>query len=322
MKDKPSAWLWWLVGLALAAGLPYIITDAYTQHLLILCCFNIVLALSLNLLIGFAGQISFAHAAFFGVGAYTSALLATRLGISFWLALPAGGVMSAVLSLLIGLPSLRLRGHYLAIATLGFQEIVVIVISQWVSLTRGPMGITGIPKPRLGRLTISALEHWYLLALALVALTVLFMIRVSRSRLALELLALRENEVAARSMGVNTVKMKLIAFTGSAFVAGLAGGVYASYINSIDPYSFTVWVSAIIILMVYAGGVGSIVGGIVSAVILTLLPEFLRPIAEDQFRMVIFGGVLILIIMFMPEGMAGFFEKIRGRLVPRKFPEV
>lgn len=303
----------WFVAFVTSIFLPFIIPHSYIQHLLILCCFYIVLTLSLNLLMGFAGQISFAHAAFFGIGAYTSAILTTRLAISFWLALPAAGIMTALTSLMIGIPALRLRGHYLAIATLGFQEIVVIVMSQWMAVTRGPMGITSIPKPKIGAFVIRSLEHWYLLALALVILTVVIMWRISGSRIGLELIALREDEVAARSMGVNTIKMKIVAFTMSAFIVGLVGSIYAHYINSIDPYSFTVGISAVIVVMVLVGGVGSIVGSILSAISLTLLPEFLRQFTGSGLRMVIFGIVLIVIILFLPEGFAGLFRDLRGR---------
>lgn len=298
---------------SLGVLLPFGFSDPYIQHLAILCCFYVALTLSLNLLVGFAGQISFAHAAFFGIGAYTSALLTTRIGFSFWEALPAAGAVTALASLLVGIPSLRLRGHYLAIATLGFQQIVVIIFAQWVRVTRGPMGITNIPKPKIGSFVIHSLTQWYLLAFALVVFTVVIISRIASSRLGLELIAIREDEIAARSMGVNTVKIKIVAFTVSAFIAGLTGSIYAHYINSIDPFSFTVWLSAIIILMVYAGGIGSIVGSIVSAVTLTVLPELLRQFTGAEMRMVIFGAIMILIILFLPEGFAGLLRRLGER---------
>lgn len=318
MRFRPG--FWWLLALVLGALLPWIIPDPYIRHLLILCCFYVVLTLSLNLLVGFSGQTSFAHAAFFGVGAYTSAILTTRYGVSFWIGLPAAGLMATFISLLIAIPSLRLRGPYLAIATIGFQEIVVIVLSQWTSVTRGPMGITSIPKPQIGSFVIRTLPHWYLLAFALVVLTVIVMFRISRSRIGLELIALREDEVAARAMGVNTYKMKVLAFTVSSLIAGLAGSIYAHYINSIDPYSFMIGLSATVLVMVLAGGVGSIVGSILSAVGLTLLPEFLRQFTSAGLRMVLFGAALVAVILFMPEGFAGVARQIRERRWKRGKP--
>jgi len=307
-----SGWGWFLV-LVGGALLPFVIQDPYLQHLLILCCFYVVLTLSLNLLVGFAGQISFAHGAFFGIGAYASAILATRLGISFWLGLPAAGIITMLISLLIAIPSLRLRGPYLAIATIGFQEIVVVVLSQWVSVTRGPMGITNIPKPQIGSFIVRSLPHWYLLSFVLVVLTVMAMMRISKSRLGLELMALREDEIAARAMGVNTVKLKIIAFASSSLIAGLTGSIYAHYINSIDPYSFLIGVSATVLVMVLAGGVGSIIGSIIGALTLTLLPEFLREISSAGPRMILFGATLTFIILFLPEGIAGVVRQFKER---------
>lgn len=301
----------WLLALALGLVLPLVVEDSYLRHLLILCCFYVVLALSLNLLMGFAGLVSFAHAAFFGVGAYTSAILSTRWDVPFWVALPAAGAVTGLVNLLIAVPALRLRGPYLAIATIGFQEIVVIVFSQWMDVTRGPMGIANIPRPQIGGYVLRSLTGWYLLAFALVAGTVIVMLRVAHSRLGLELLALRENEVAAQAVGVNTVKLKIIAFTLSSLIAGMAGSVYAHYINSIDPYSFHIGVSATILVMVLAGGVGSIVGSAAGAVVLTLLPEVLRPLAGAGLRMVLFGVALIAIIQFMPGGFAGLIRSLR-----------
>ena len=318
-RQKFESTLGWLAALLGGAILPFIVSDPYIQHLMIVCCIYVVLALSLNLLIGFAGQSSFAHAAFFGIGAYTSAILAKQLGVPFWLSLPVSGIVTALISLLIAIPSLRLRGPYLSIATIGFQQIIFVILSQWVSLTRGPMGITEIPKPQIGSFIIKSLPQWYMLAFALVVLTVIVMLRITKSRLGIELIALREEEVAARSVGVNTVKLKIIAFAISSLFAGFAGSVYAHYINSIDPYTFVIGLSATILVMVLAGGAGSIVGSIVGAIVLTLMPEFLRQFANAGLRMVIFGAAMTAIIIFMPGGFAGLFKQIRERR--RRVPE-
>jgi len=297
--------------LALAAGvalIPLVITSPYSLHMGILALIAVGLASALNLIAGYAGQVSFATGAFYGIGAYTAAILATRAGLELWVTLPAAVVFTGLIGLLLGIPCLRLRGHYLAIATIGFQEGTVIILLQWVDFTRGPMGITGIPKPSLPWIAFESLTANYYVAFVLVAVIVLIVIRLVASGLGLQMMAVRENETAARSVGVNTTYVKLAAFTISAAMCGALGAFYASYIGSIDPSVFGIMLSATALVMVLAGGWGTLFGPIIGGVVLTFLPEWLRVLQD--YRMSLYGAILILIILFMPQGVLGVLSRL------------
>lgn len=301
-----------LVLLAAAAAFPVLTASPYSVHMGILVLIYAGLATSLNLVSGYAGQISFATGAFCGIGAYTAAILATRAGLGFWLTLPLATLVAGLIGLLLGLPALRLRGHYLAIATIGFQEGVTIVLLQWVSLTGGPMGITGIPKPYLPGVNFDTLFPNYYLALAMVVLSVLLVQRLVSSGLGLQMMAVREDETPARAVGINTTFVKLLAFTVSSAMAGAFGVFYAHYMGSIDPSVFGITMSATVLVMVLAGGWGTLLGPVLGAVVLTLLPEWLR--IFQTYRMTLYGLGLILIILFMPQGVLGLLGELRARL--------
>ncbi len=294
--------------LAVVALLPLAVKNPYYLHLLVMVGLGIMLACSLDIMVGYAGQMSFAHAAFYGIGAYTSAILATRLSLPFPVCLVLAGTVAALAGLPVGFSSLRLRGPYLAITTIGFQEIVVIVLSQWVGLTRGPMGITGIPKARLLGLSIKTLTGQYYLLLGIGLVVALLILRMTSTRLGLQLKAIREDEIAARAMGVPVTELKLLAFGLSSFLAGIAGSFYSQYIGSVDPYTFQIGFSSTILVMVLAGGSGTMVGPAVGAVIMTLFPEIMRGYVGAALRMVIYGLLLIAVILFLPEGVVGAYR--------------
>jgi branched-chain amino acid transport system permease protein len=294
------------ISLALVAGaalFPLVTPSPFFVHMGILVLLAVGLATSLNLIAGYAGQVSFATGAFYGIGAYTAGILAYRLHTGFWVNLVAGAVMAGVIGFMLGLPSLRLKGYYLGICTIGFQEGLVIVLLQWGDLTRGPMGITDIPKPSLPGIDFGMLFPNYYLALILAILCVLLVYRLSISGLGLQMMAVREDETPARAVGVNTTFVKLTAFTVSSAMAGALGAFYAHYIGSIDPSVFTIAMSATVLVMVLAGGWGTLLGPVLGAIVLTLMPEWLR--AFQDYRMTIYGAALILIILFMPQGLLG-----------------
>lgn len=301
------------VSLAAALILPLIFwNDPYRMHILILVIISIGLASSLNLITGFAGQLSFAHAAFYGIGAYTSALLSVSTGLSFWSALPLSALFSGMVGGLLGIPCLRLKGPYLAIATIGFQEMIVIVFSQWVSVTRGPMGITGIPKPGLFGYQFTTVVANYYLVLVLVLLILLVIYRMLKSKVGLQMIAVREDETPARSIGVNTTKVKMVAFMVSSAMAGAVGSFYAHYIGNIDPYLFNINLSSSILVTILAGGMGTMVGPLLGEGVLTILPEMLRFLQD--YRMITYGVVIIFVIIFMPDGLMGLINKWRNRV--------
>ncbi len=291
------------------AVLPFLLGNNYYVRVATIVGIYVILVSSLNIIIGFTGMFSLGHAAFYGIGAYTSAMLTTMAGWNFWLALPVAGIVAGIFGTLIGLATLRLRAVFLAFTTLGFGEITRIVILNWRSFTRGPMGIAGVPIPTLFGWTFDRYGYYYLVVV-LAALTVGIIYRVYHSRVGRALVAIREDETAARSMGVNVFGYKVLAFTFACVFAGIAGSFFAHFQRFVSADSFANLESFAIITMVALGGTGSIFGPILGALILVILPEVFRFLA--QYRGVIYGLVLILVIVLKPGGLAGvkgIFEK-------------
>jgi len=288
--------------------LPRLFALDYYVHIFIMAAINAILALSLGLIIGFAGQVSLCHAAFYGVGAYTSALMGLHFGLSFWVTLWFGGLLAGLLALALGQLVLRLKGHFLAITTAFFGVLVTVVLNNWVDLTKGPMGLPGIPRPMSGsfiglNLTFESRSQYYYLALLFVVIVSYVVYRIVNSRIGKALIAIRENEELAQSIGIDTMRYKLFAFAlGSAF-AGIAGALYAHYILFISPVTFTIGESINILVMVIFGGMTTLTGPILGAVILTILPEFLR--MAGALRLVIYGLALMVFIIWMPLGIVG-----------------
>jgi len=289
--------------LLVTALLPLVITDDYVLRILIMSGIFVILTLSLNLVTGFTGQFCLGWAAFYGIGAYTSALLTMKAGVSFWLAMPLGGFVAALFGLLLGLPTMRLKEIYLAITTLGFGEIIRLIMLNWTDLTRGSMGLPGIPAPSILSYEISSNQAYYYLILALVLVTIIAIRRLIDSRTGRALIAIREDELAAKSMGIDVTAYKMLAFAVGAFFAGLAGSFYAHYTSFIDPHTFSFTESIAILAMAVLGGLGSINGSILGAVILTVIPELLRDIAE--YRLIVFGLIMMAVMLLRPQGLFG-----------------
>lgn len=304
-----------VIGIVLVI-LPLFMGD-YIIHIMNQIGIIIILVSSLNLIVGYTGQLSFAHVGLFAVGAYTSAILTTAHGLSFWMALPLGALAAAVIGFLIGLPSLRFQTHFFAIVTLAFAEIIRLTIYNGGSLTGGPNGIYSIPFPNniLG-LDFTQRGNFYYIIWVAAAVTVLSIYLITRSRVGREMIAIRENETFAKFIGIDTWKVKIISFTFSAFFAGFAGGLYAHYNSFISPFSFEVSESVTYLLMVIIGGMGTILGPILGAIFLLILPELLRSI--NDYRMIIYGAMLILTIMFLPGGFVGLYRNVKSRLLERK----
>jgi len=296
------------IGLLVVACILFVVPvlfgrSPYFMQLGVTTCLFAALAESLNLITGMTGPVSFAHAAFYAIGAYASALLALRLGLGFWGGFIGALVLTAALGLLLGLPTLRLGGSYLAIATIGLQVIVQGVLLQWVGLTNGPTGITNIMKPTLFGWSIEQGVPYYLFVAAWLCLILLLLHRITRSRLGYELLAIREDERAALAIGVPVSRLRVAMFTLAAALAGGTGSLYAHYIGSIDPYVFDLTLSATVLVTVLLGGRGSIIGVLVSAALLTLLPEYLQVLSN--YRIVLYGAGMLLLTLFFPKGLAG-----------------
>lgn len=291
-----------LFGLAVLA-LPLFLKGSYFLNVLVFIGINTMLAVALNLLLGFAGQISLGHAAFFGLGAYLSGIMTTSYALHPWPAMFLSAICVAAIAFAIGFPILKLKGHYLAMATLGFGIIIYIVFNETIAWTGGPSGLSGIPNLKLGPIVFdSDMANFYLIW-AFTLLTMLLCLNLSNSRIGRALRAIHDSEVAARVMGINARLLKVQIFAVSAFISALAGSLYAHTITFIAPASFGFNFSVELVTMVIIGGLGSIYGSFLGAAILTLLPEFLR--VFHDFDVIIYGLMLILMTMFMPGGLIG-----------------
>lgn len=291
-----------LGGLVVLVILPFLLSmQPYALRTAIVALLYVVLALSLNFVMGFAGQLSMGHSAFYGVGAYTTALLMVNFRVPFWVALPLSALAAAAFGFVLGIPTLRLKGDYLAIVTIGFAEILRLVLVNWSEVTRGPAGIPGIPSPSLFGITLRSNIAYYFLILILALITGFIAYRLWKSRLGRGLMAVRDDEVAAEAMGIHATYLKVLAFVLGAALAGAAGSFFASFIHYVNPDNFNYAESVIILCMVVLGGIGSIPGVIVGAIILSILPEVLRDIAT--YRYAIYGLLLILMMIIRPQGM-------------------
>ncbi len=280
------------------------ISSMYQTNIMISALLYVMLALGLNIVVGIAGQLVLGYVAFYAVGAYTYAILNQFLGLGFWVCLPIGGFVAVLFGLALGFPVLRLRGDYLAIVTLGFGEIVRIFLQNWSDITGGPRGISNIPPPDLFGMEMDLSQrsiYIYYLVLLAVLITILIISRIKNSRVGLALQALREDEIAAQAMGIDVTKVKLSAFALGSCWAGFAGVIFASKTSFINPASFTFMESAMILSMVVLGGMGSITGVILAALILVLAPEYLR--AFSEYRLLIFGAIMVLMMIFRPQGL-------------------
>ena len=297
-------------------AMPVVFNQAFYQHIMISAVINIILAVSLGIIVGYIGELSLAHGAFYGIGAYTSALLMVKLGLPFVLAFPAAVAAAGFMGFIIGIPSLRLSGHYFAIATLGFQGIVVLLIINLVDLTRGPMGLPGIPSP--GSLNLFGLSinfqdkiPFFYLTLAVMAVVLILTRNLLNYKFGQAFIATREDSLLASSIGVRPRKYRMLAFVISTAMAGAAGSLYAHYTMFISPDSFSLGESIYIVTMVIVGGRGTIVGPLIGAVILTALPEVLRFAGDLQF--VLYGLMLMLVVIFLPKGIIGWVDHLKKR---------
>lgn len=297
-----------LAGVILA--LPLGLGNSYYLNVLVFVGIYSLITIGLSLLMGYTGQISLGHAAFFGIGAYTSGVLSTKFGVSPWLALLAAIFVTGGIAFLIAAPALKLKGHYLAMATLAFGYIVFIVFNQASSLTGGPSGFGQIPRFRLGNFLLRSDVHYYYLVWSLVIVVLWVSLNIIHSRVGRALRSIHEGELTANIMGVNTAKYKIQVFVLSAVYASLAGSLYAHFITFLNPTPFGFHFSIVLVAMVAVGGMASVWGAMIGAALLTILPEYLR--AFHDYDILIYGSILLLIMMFLPKGLfAGILSLIK-----------
>jgi branched-chain amino acid transport system permease protein len=310
-SGKIPIWAW--LGILLVFSLCFpIFTDRYAQDVATNVLIYICLGLGLNIVVGLAGMLDLGYIAFYGVGAYTYALLNIHFGMSFWICLPISAALAMIAGSLIGYPTLRMRGDYLAIVTLGFGEIVRIILNNWMSLTHGPNGLLGIKAPAVyiphfgNGLSFEVfyfkkLQYLYYIALALAIITIISVKHLNFSRIGRAWESIREDETAAELMGVNTFKLKLLSYAMGALFAGLAGAFFCARMRFVSPESFTFLESAMVLSMVVLGGMASIPGVILGAAALIVLPEVFR--GFETYRMLAFGAAMIAMMLFRPAGL-------------------
>ncbi|MGE0749706.1 MAG: branched-chain amino acid ABC transporter permease [Variibacter sp.] len=307
------------LGAALVIALvPLVLSSSYWRTNLTLCAINVLLAIGLDFILGYAGQLNLGQSAFYGLGAYVSTLLITKLGVHFWAAFAAGVAFAGIAGMILALFAVRLRGHYLAIASLGFAVIVHQILLNWISLTQGPLGIYGIPPPPAIAIPgLPPIDFGNQIALfylvSAFALLVYFLLdQLVHSPIGEALTAVREDEVSAQSLGINASVWKVFAFGVGAAVGGAAGCFYATFVGTLVPDAFFISESFSILAMVIVGGMGTLIGPVFGAILLTLLPELLRGIGD--LRLVLYGAALTLVVLFMPGGLVQGWQLIRQKI--------
>ena len=302
-------------------AIPLLLHSAYLATVGIFIGIHAIVAVGLGLLMGYAGQVSLGHAAFYGLGAYSSAILTTRLGLSPLPAMVAGTAITAIIALILGTPTLRLHGHYLAMFTLAFGIIIQTIFNQAERLTRGTSGIVGIPPFSIGPLRFDTVPKAYLLVLAVLALTIFAVRNLVNSRSGRALRALHESEVAASVCGVDVPRAKLEVFVLSAILASVAGSLYAHFVNYVSPVPFGFGFSVQLLVMVVVGGAGSVWGPLAGAALFTVLSQFLQKTGEriafvGTTDTVLFGMVLVAVVIFLQKGLVSLPSRLRGEATP------
>ena len=321
MKWLRENWFY-LVVLVIALVIPHVITNLYYAQIITMSCIFAIGALSMNLIMGYTGQMSLAHGGFFAIGAYGVAILTSKLGWNFWPALPAAALLAAFIGFLVGLPALRTRGAYFAITTLCLGEIIYLLAGNWMELTGGHTGMVGIPLPSpvsipgVGQLTFDSPASQYYLVLSFLIFTVFVMSRLINSLRGRTFLATAINEDLSEAVGINTFRTKLLSFVVANFFAGLAGGIYASLMGSISPSVASVTMTFNFLMYVLLGGMTTLAGPVIGAFIIPVLLEYLQFLQD--YQMILFGFLLIVVIIYFPTGFMGLFNKLRDRIKKSK----
>lgn len=292
--------------------IPLILSSSYVIAVLIFSLIYTLLAVSYNLVLGYTGLFSLAHASFFAIGAYTSALLSVDLKVQFLPAMLAAGLSSLIVAYVIALVALRTTYHSFGLITLAFTSIISLIYKNWVEITRGPMGIPGVPQPYFElfffRIDVSTYLQYYYLTLLIIVLSLLFLRKVIRSRIGRALVAIRENPVLAESVGINSKKYMVLAFVLGGFFAGLSGSLYVHFVRFINPDAFAMALTVTALTMTIIGGLGGFNGVVFTAFILFIVPEILR--FSPEWRELLFGVFLLACVYLLPEGVEGYFKSI------------
>jgi branched-chain amino acid transport system permease protein len=296
--------------------IPYTFKNKYYLSVLVNIGIFSLITMGLSLLMGYAGQISLGQAGFFALGAYTSTLLSVDLGMSPWLAVFPAMILSAVIAFLIGIPTLRLKGHYLAMATLGFGEIVHITATAAVDLTGGPSGIANIPRFYIGSMAIKSPMQQFYFVFAIVVILLILSLNIIHSRVGRALRSIHGGEMAANASGVNTARYKVYIFALAAVYASIAGSLSAHFINFVDPSPYTLHKSILFVTMVVVGGMTNIWGALMGTALLWILPEYLG--GAGDYEILVYGSILLIVVMFMPKGLFFSLRHALEKVVKRR----
>jgi branched-chain amino acid transport system permease protein len=307
-------WLGWIVLIACVLVLPSLLkVSTYVFHTINMVAYYTIAVVGLNILMGYTGQISIGHAAFYGIGAYTSAILSMKLGYPFWALMLLAGLMASVVGMLVGAACLRLKEIYLAMATIGLAGVVEGIIINWDALTGGSMGLLGIPYFKIGSMKLNTPDKQFFLVIPVTIILLVAAKSLVASRVGRGLMAIREDPVAASCCGINATAYKLMAFTISAFYGGVAGSLFAHSTGILFPNHFGFDVSVLLLMMLVLGGRGTIVGSIVGAALMTIGFEMLRSLKE--YQMILYGLMLIASILFLPHGIVGSLVEKRRTIL-------
>jgi branched-chain amino acid transport system permease protein len=323
MNRMGRKWLILMI-MVIAVIIPQVVTNKYYMNILIMSGIWSIVALSLNLILGYTGQVNLAHGAFFGIGAYASALMMLKLNLNFWLALPLAAAIAGFFGFLIGLPALRTRGSYFAIGTLCFNIIVTLIIDRWEGLTEGARGLMGIPGPTPipllwgEKITFKTMATQYYLVLGFLLLTIFVLRRIMQSLVGRTFLAIRGNEELAEAVGIHAMRTKLLSFTVSCFFAGVGGVLYVSYIGFLSPELTDYHVSFDALIYIMIGGAGTMIGPIIGTLLFVTIPETLHIAAE--FRLLLYGLILMVMIIYLPRGIVGWVKDLMGRKRKQEVP--
>ncbi len=316
LKFLKEKWFY-LVILALAIVVPFFVPNRYFFQIITMSCLFSMCALSFNLILGYTGQPSLAHAGFFGIGAYGVAIM-TKAGLSFWLALPASAILAAAVGFLIGLPALRTRGSYFAIATMCLGIIIEQIAAHWIDLTGGYNGIVGIPAPDaipvpyFGEISFQDQTNQYYLVLVFLLVTLFIIRRLVFSAKGLTFMAVRNNEVLAEAVGINIFGTKLLSFTVGNFFAGLAGGIYVSLLGSVSPSAAGFVMTFDWLVFLLLGGVATLAGPIIGSFAIPILNEYMQ--ALQEYNRIIFGALLIVVMIYFPKGLMGAITNLKEKI--------
>lgn len=315
MKQLKKHWIKYLIATVVLAALPLVLPNNYYVQIINIVGINAILVMGFNILAGYTGQISLGQAAFYAIGAYASALLNTRFGLPFWVTLPAAMLTSGLFGLLLAVPALKVKGKYLVLLTIGFGEIVRLVLLNWKEVTGGTSGVLRIQPPAFFSFQFDTLPKYYYLILAFVILLFLYQKKLINSRAGRALIAIREDEAAAELVGISLSKYKIKAFVIGAVFCGIGGCLYAHMVRYVSPDCFRYDESVMILSMAVIGGIGTQAGPLLGSFLLTLLPELLRQAGD--YRLVIYGVLLILVIMFYPGGLIQGLDSLKAKLAGR-----